>query len=207
MTELTTATLAAIMPRASPILWLDALNAAAARFEINSRLRMSAWLSQLADESGELTTLEENLHYSAERLMQVYPREFPDMGVAMSYAGQPEKIANRVYSGLFGNGNEQSGDGYRFRGRGPIQITFQANYRACAEALADTTILEQPDRLMLAAPGAMSAAWFFKSHGCIPLADAGNVDAVSRRINGPGMAGRATREKYFYRALKALQGA
>lgn len=204
MSELTSLSLAVIMPRAST-LWVDPLNYAAQRFALDPKLRFAAWLAQLAAESGELTELEENLHYSGIRLMQVYPREFPDLGIAEAYAAKgPEAIANRVYSGLGGNGNEQTGDGYLFRGRGPLQLTFRNNYRDCSAGLQDASILSDPDRLLNQTPGALSAAWFFREHGCVPFADAGNIDSISRRINGPAEEGRLVREKYYQRALKAL---
>ncbi len=204
MNPLDAVQLAQIMPRASAAIWLDALNSAAERFQINNRNRMAAWLAQIAAESGELTDLEENLNYSAARLMQVFPREFPDLGTASAYEGSPLRIASRVYSGLYGNGDEQSCDGYTFRGRGPIQITFKDNYRDAGQGISDPLLLGSPDRMLLPGVGAACAGWFFQTRGCLSLADAANIDAISRKVNGNSVEARVQRELYFQRAMRAL---
>lgn len=199
---LTSDILTRIMPHA-PNTWVQPLDDAMTRFLICTKQRAAAFLAQIATESGELQHLEENMNYTAARLMQVFPREFPDLGTANRYAGQPHAIADRVYSGLFGNGDEQSGDGWRYRGRGPMQITFKANYQACSEGINDNLIMSCPDRLMTPGPGSLSAAWFFANRGCNQLADAGNIDAVTHRVTG-SMEEADVRRKYYEKALAVL---
>lgn len=194
--------LANLMPRASAV-WAPALDSAMQKYLINTKLRAAAFLAQIAVESGELQHLEESFVYTPERLLKVFPREFPDLGTANRYAGQPHAIADRVYSGLYGNGDEQSGDGWTYRGRGPLQITFKANYQACAKGLNDTLVFTCPDRLQTPVPGALSAAWFFVEHGCLLFADAGNIDAVTHRVTG-SMEEADVRRKYYKTALMVL---
>lgn len=182
--------------------WTDALNSAMARFGITTALREAAFLAQVAEESQELNRLEENLSYSAARLVEVFPREF-DAATAAQYAHKPEAIANRVYANKYGNGDESTGDGWRYRGRGPIQVTFADNYRDFGRAVGQPSVLLAPDQLLSPAMGALAAAWLFHMRGCNELADASNIDAVSRRIN-PGGAGLVARQHYFELAKGAL---
>jgi len=140
-------------------LWLIPLNNAARRFAVSTSARMEHFLPQLAYESARFARLEENLNYSAEGLLVVFPRYFPVPDLAKAYARQPEKIANRVYAGRMGNGDELSGQGYLFRGRGLIQLTGRDNYRRCGKELG-LPLMEHPELLLVPVNAALSAAWF-----------------------------------------------
>jgi putative chitinase len=191
MPELTANQLAKMMPGCSdPETWSAALNAAMAKFEINSCERMAAFLAQVAHESGQLSRLSENLNYSAKRLTQVWPNRFPTLEKAQQYEKNPEKLANYVYAKRLGNGDEASGDGWRFRGRGLIQLTGRGNYRAAAQGIG-LPLEQQPDLLVQPEAAALSAAWFWKSHGLNELSDDNNEDndtqdfcTITKRING-----------------------
>lgn len=195
--------LAAILPRSSPD-WLGPLNEATARFRIDTPSRVAMFLAQVAVESAELTHVQENLDYSADRLMKVWPHRFGSKEVASRYAHVPEFLANFIYANRGGNGDSISGDGWRYRGRGPIQVTFADNYRAFAKAIGNPGIVLSPDLLLTKPVGALSAAWFFSSHGCLELADAGDVAGTTERINGPAKEGLARREEYFKTATGVL---
>jgi len=184
----------------------DPLAAACARFEINTPARIASFVSQCSHESTQFIHLEEDLFYSTpERIRQMWPREVASLGDAATLVRKPQALANRVYAGRNGNGNEASGDGWTFRGRGLIQTTGRANYAALNGKLdQDNDFVSVPD--MLAQPdwACLSAAFFFVSHGCLPLADASNTDAVTRAINGPGMEGADDRRLLFQEALRAF---
>ena len=132
--------------------------------------RVAAFLAQIAHESQELNRLVENLNYSAAALMSTWPKRFPTLADAEPYARQPERIANRAYANRLGNGAEQSGDGWRYRGRGIIQVTGRGNYHEIGAALA-LPLDVQPELLEQPANAALSASWFWKSHLLNPLAD------------------------------------
>jgi len=210
--ELTEQQLTLIMPGCTdPATWTAALNPAMARFEITSPERMAAFLAQIAHESGQLTRLSENLNYSAKRLMQVWPNRFPTMEKALQYERNPEKLANCVYAKRLSNGDETSGDGWRYRGRGLIQLTGRGNYRAASQGIG-LPLEEQPDLLLQPDPAALSAAWFWKSHGLNELADDRNEDndtedfkTITRRING-GTVGLKERTAFWERAKGVLAG-
>ena len=168
--------------------WLDALNDAADRFAIETRLRLVHWLATLIHESAEFTRLEENLNYSAMRLLDLFPlTDSRPWGFtpqeAATYAKHPERIANRIYADRMGNGNEASGEGWRFRGRGAIQLTGRYNYTKASEAV-EVDLIDDPDALLDPVTGALVAAWFWQSHGCNELADRDDTNAIRRRING-----------------------
>lgn len=194
--------LLAIMPKSS-LLWVPHLNAAMDRWVINSPMRAAMFLAHVAVESAELTRLEESLIYSSQRLMVVWPHKFPTLEIANKYAGKIHDLADFVYAGVNGNGDEISGDGYRYRGRGPIQITGADNYREFGKASGDSTLLLCPDRLLTKAGGASSAGWFFSSRHCNELADQAKVEEVTRKING-GLNGLAERQKYYEKARSVL---
>jgi putative chitinase len=209
MPELTQDQFVAVLPRADPARWLVQLNAAMAEWDINTPQRMAAFLAQIAHESGGLTRLQENLNYSAKRLCEVWPKRFPSLGMAQAYANNPEKLANRVYAGRLGNGDEQSGDGWRYRGRGLIQVTGRSNYKSCADALA-SDVIATPDLLLQPGPAARSAAWFWGSRGLNELADSqpGDDDEqdfvrISIIING-GRAGLKDRLDHWEHAREVL---
>jgi len=212
MPELTSEQLAAIMPACpDPNGWTAVLNAAMTQFDITTTPRMAAFLAQLANESGQLKRLVENLNYSAQRLMAVWPTRFPTLDKAKLYERNPEKLANYVYAKRLGNGDETSGDGWRYRGRGVIQLTGRGNYLAAAQAIGQP-LVEQPELLEQPGPAALSAAWFWKSHGLNELADDQNDDndledfkTITKRING-GTVGLQDRLAFWDKAKTVLVG-
>jgi predicted chitinase len=131
---------------------VDALDAAMGRFEIDTPLRMAAFVAQLAHESGQLQRWTKNLSYRWERLRVVFPRYFRTDAEAQAFDRQPERIANRVYADRMGNGPEASGDGWRYRGRGPIQLTGRDNYRACGAAIG-ADLIGEPNVVATPGPG------------------------------------------------------
>lgn len=194
----------ALMPRADTKRWTGPLGAAMSHFGLSAPRRAAMFLAQVAHESAELTRVVENLNYSAERLRQVWPSRFRPELVA-AYARRPEAIANRVYADRMGNGPQSSCDGWRFRGRGPIQITGRDAYRRAGEALL-LPLEFQPD-MVADDPnvGALVAAWVFAEwKGCIRWADAGDLGACTLAING-GMNGINERGRY-YRAARRIYG-
>ena len=198
-----------IVPGADTQMWLGPLNDAFAEWEIDTPQRMAAFLAQIAHESRNLQNLEENLRYSAKRLREVWPKRFPDAATAEAYAGNPEKLANRVYAGRMGNGDEASGDGWKYRGRGLIQLTGRSNYAACKAAL-DLDVIRTPDLLLEPAGAARSAAWFWSSRGLNQLADhePGDDDEqdftrITTIING-GKLGLSARLDIWERARETL---
>lgn len=162
--------------------WIDVLNSAMAHSEIVTPARQAAFLAQIGHESSGLTCLAENLNYSAPALHRVFHKYFSDDELEQ-FAGRPEKIGNRVYANRFGNGNEASGDGFKYRGRGLIQITFKDNYRECGNALG-IDLVTYPALLMQSKNAALSAAWYWWAHGCNQMADAGDVKGITLAING-----------------------
>jgi putative chitinase len=189
--------------------WVAPLNDAMARFEINDARRAAAFLAQIAHESNELRSLTENLNYSVAGLMNTWPKRFPTVAVAEQYARNPEKTANFVYALRLGNGDADSEDGWRYRGRGLIQLTGRGNYRTAGTALG-LTLEDNPDQLAQPEAAALSAAWFWKSHGLNELADDSNpangdedFETISIKING-GRAGLDSRKAYWAKAKSAL---
>ncbi|MGG5288855.1 glycoside hydrolase family 19 protein [Pseudomonas shirazensis] len=197
-----------VLPKARPVagIFLPALNRAAARWKVDSRLRLAAFLAQIGHESGQLRVLVENLNYSAEALVRTWPSRFTAQ-TAPAYARQPEKIANRVYGGRMGNGPESSGDGWRYRGRALIQLTGRDNYRAAGAALG-LPLEDQPELLEQADHAAQSAAWWWAKHGLNELADAGRIQDIGSIINTgkPGRVphGAAERKALYDIAVRVL---
>ena len=154
-----------ILPRARPIagIFVPALNRAMARWKIDSRVRQAAFLAQVGHESGQLRNLVENLNYSADALTRVWPLRFSAQ-TASAYARQPEKIANKVYGGRMGNGPDASGDGWRYRGRGLLQITGRSNYREAGQGLG-LPLEDDPGLLEQAEHAAQSAGWWWAKRG------------------------------------------
>lgn len=191
-----------------PHLWTAAIGAACSRFEITPPARLAAWLAQCAHESNEFKSLTENLIYStAERIKQTWPTRFPTVASALPYVRQPEKLANKVYASRLGNGDEASGDGFRYRGRGLIQLTGRANYRQAGVAL-QLALEEKPYLVGEPDVAALTAAQFWDMKGLNPLADTGTLDdfdTISVRING-GTHGLSARRMYWARAKAALRG-
>jgi putative chitinase len=192
-----------ILPNAGPVagVFVSALNDAMARFKIEGRLRAAAFLAQVGHESGQLRTLVENLNYSAEGLIRTWPKRF-NLMTATSCARKPEQIANIVYASRLGNGPAVTGDGWRYRGRGLIQVTGWVNYQACGSAL-NLDLLTNPELLEQPVYASLSAAWFWSSNGLSELADAGRFEAITRKVNG-GLNGQTDRLAIYERALKVL---
>ena len=169
----------------------------AAKFGITNVLRLAHFLSQCGHESGGFKAVNENLNYSADGLKKIFPKYFPG-NISESYARNPEKIASKVYGGRMGNGDEASKEGWKFRGRGYIQLTGKANYTAF-DKLVEEDILANPDLVATKYPLA-SAAFFFQSNGlwsiCDKGADDATVTAVTKRVNG-GTIGLPDRLKHF----------
>lgn len=197
--------LTAIMPLAGDRAgaFLDPLNLAMEEFGIDTPARQSAFLAQAAHESTQLRDLRENLNYSADRLIEIFRRRFT-LADAAAYARQPERIANRVYAQRLGNGDEASGDGWRFRGRGIFQVTGRANYAECSRALCnDEILIERPELLELPDGACRSAGWFWQSRELNQYADTGDFRTLTLRING-GLNGYAERAEFYMRAKEAL---
>lgn len=161
--------------------WHPHLLAAAGRFGISTRRRAAHWLAQVGHESLSLARVEENLSYSRERLLQVFGYEVTP-AQAPRFVHNPQALANYVYANQNGNGNEASGDGYLFRGRGPMQHTGRGNYRAMGK-LIGLPLEEQPGLLIELEAGALAAAAFWQDKGCNQLSDTGDVLGIGRKIN------------------------
>jgi putative chitinase len=170
----------------------------AAKFQINTPLRLAHFLAQCGHESGGFRVTQENLNYSAKGLMGIFKKYFPTQQLAEAYQRQPQKIANKVYANRMANGPETSGDGFKFRGRGYIQLTGKDNYTQFGKAINED-IASNPD-LVSGKYALLSAAWFWSKNGLNKLADGGSTDAVvtsiTRRVNG-GTIGLADRIKHF----------
>jgi putative chitinase len=166
------------------------------KFGINTPLRVTHFLAQCWHESGALSAVEENMNYSAKRLLVVFPKYF-DVTRAQRYAGKPQMIANRVYANRMGNGNEDSGDGWRFRGRGIIGTTGRANYKEYADSEFCVGDLMSHPEWLAQSPGAYKSAMFFWwKNNCNKWADADDVDGLTKRING-GFNGLSDRKRYL----------
>lgn len=170
----------------------------AAKFDINTPLRLAHFLAQCGHESGGFRATQENLNYSAKGLNGIFKKYFPTEAAAAAYARNPQKIANKVYANRMDNGSEASGDGYKFRGRGYIQLTGRANYTLFGKAIGED-IANNPD-VVSGKYALLSAAWFWSKNGLNKLADGGATDSVvtsiTKRVNG-GTIGLADRIKHF----------
>mgnify|MGYP003347158782 FL=1 len=196
-----------LFPRAQdPAGWADAMNNVFPTYDINTPERVAAFIAQCGHESGGWTVFEENLFYSAQGLMKVFPKYFPTADLANAYAKQPEKIANRIYGGRMGNGPEATGDGYKYRGRGPIQLTGKDNYRAFAKEMFDDweNLFENPDWVTADRDFAlMSAIWFWNKNKLNVQADNGDIKLMTKKING-GYIGLEDRIKHYNEAMHLL---
>ncbi len=180
------------------------LDAAMTAFTINTSKRAAAFLAQAAHESIGFTRLQENLSYSTpERLMEVFKGRFTGLADAAQYLRQPEKLANRVYANRLGNGDTSSGDGWRFRGRGLFQLTGRANYMAAGDGLG-TDYKANPDLVAEPPDAAFTAAWYWAVGNLNAMADVGQIDVITRRINGPAMLGADERRALYQRFLQVL---
>jgi putative chitinase len=180
--------------------WLEPLNETFEKYDISTPQRQSAFIGQCAHESGNFRTLQENLNYSAEGLMKTWPSRFPTKEVADQYARQPAKIAGKVYNGRLGNTSEEEAS--NFLGRGLIQLTGKENYEHCGSSL-DVDLVGNPDWLLDPKYAALSAGWFWNKKGLNALADSGDIDTMTKRING-GFNGKEDREAKIAKALSVL---
>ena len=191
--------LAACMPRCpDPGSWARAFDDAIEYHDIR-KADIPMLLAQVGHESADLTRLEENLSYSAKRLMQVWPSRFKSRGLAERYARNPTDLANLVYANRMGNGPPASGDGWRYRGRGPIQLTGRDNYQRFSDAINDREPLLHPDSLTEPEMGALAACWFYARH----VPDWADILTSTRRVNG-GTHGLDDRRERYARCVKVF---
>lgn len=192
----------------------EPLERAFAAFHIDNADRRAAFIAEAGYESAMFTRLEEGLSYrDPERIARIFRTAFDldrdraidaeEIEFARGYVREPKKLANRVYANRLGNGDEDSGDGWLYRGRGLFQLTGRANYMAAGEAL-HRPYKERPELVAEPLDAAMTAAWYWHTKGLNALADARNIDAITRAVNGPAMLGAAERRVYFDEALEAF---
>ena len=189
-----------------PQVWADAMANVFPVYEINTPQRIAAFLAQCGHESGGWVVFEENLNYSAQGLRKIFGKYFPNDELALAYQRQPEKIANRIYANRMGNGPEESGDGFKYRGRGPIQLTGKSNYTAFAKDMFDDweNVVENPDWVTYDKDFAlMSAIWFWNKNKLNHEADIGDIKTMTRKING-GYIGLEDRIKHYNECIHEL---
>jgi putative chitinase len=182
--------------------WFEALCEILPDYDIDTVPRVAAFLAQTAHESGGYRAIKENLNYKAESLCKVWPRYFPDMATAKAYEKQQERIANRAYANRMGNGDEASGDGWKFCGRGLIQLTGKSNYSRYAESL-EISLDEASEHLTTFEGCVQSAAWFWEANNLNQWADNGDIKKMTKIING-GDLGLADRIKHYEHACHVL---
>jgi putative chitinase len=202
-----------------PDKWLQPIIETCVEFEINTPQRVAAFLAQTSHESGGYTMLTENLNYRAATLAACWPNRFAEMGpnkkpkrdakgaliptkVALSIEKKPELIANMVYSSRMGNGPPQSGEGWKFRGRGAKQLTGKDNYKRCGDALG-VDLVANPDLLLEPLYAARSAGWFWKTNNLSPFADSGDIKGMTKKING-GYIGLEARQALYNKIMAAM---
>lgn len=199
--------------------WIEAIKETCARFEIDTDSRVAAFLAQCAHESGGFTMLVENLNYSADTMAAVWPNRFAEKGAdgkyvldkgkkkpnkfALALHRKPEAIANVVYANRMGNGPTESGEGWMYRGRGLKQLTGKDNVTRCGKALG-VDLVNNPDLLTTPKYAALSAGWFWKANNLNPFADAGDLEGMTKKING-GLIGYADRKARYDRTLAAIR--
>jgi putative chitinase len=182
--------------------WVDALNETFQRFNILTPNQQASFIGQCGHECGNFKTLEENLNYKAETLMKLWKTRFPTIEIANEYARNPKKIANKVYANRMGNRDESSGDGYRFRGRGCIQLTGHANYFHAGQACGEDFVMN-PDFVATPKYAAMTAGWFWSTHKLNQYADSRDFVMMTKKING-GIIGLDDRIKHINHALDII---
>ena len=182
--------------------WLEPLKETFEKYNIDTAKRQAAFIGQCMHESGGFKLLEENLNYSAKALMNTWPSRFPTEEMANQYARNPEKIANKVYGGRMGNGTEETGEGWKYRGRGIKQLTGKENYQRCSEALG-VDLVSDPDKLLDPKYAALSAGWFWNKHNLNDLADKSDIETMTKRING-GLLGLDARKVAIAKAESIL---
>lgn len=204
--NLTESSLAKMLPRNKNIAdLLEAFNAVFPKYEINTVNRVAGFLAQCGHESVDFTVLKENLNYSADGLNKIFPKYFKNAGRDSSgYARNPEKIANVVYANRMGNGDTASGEGWKFRGRGAIQLTGKDNYSRFAKAIEKT--LDETVEYTETLQGAIeSACWFWKANGLNSVCDSNDVVHMTKKING-GTIGLEDRKKHYEHNKAILSG-
>lgn len=182
--------------------WYDALEQLLDDYEINTPQRVAAFVAQCAHESGNFVFIKENLNYKAASLMKTFAKYFPTADIAAQYANKPERIANRVYANRMGNGDEASGDGYRYCGRGLIQLTGKDNYTFFAGSM-DIPVEEAAEYLATFEGAAQSACWFWETNNLNRYADSGDIKGLTRAING-GYIGLEDRISHYEHALHVM---
>ena len=196
-----------LFPRAQdPQGWVESMNNVFPVYDINTPQRVAAFLAQCGHESGGWTVFEENLNYSAKGLNSVFKKYFPTLESALPYERKPQMIANKVYANRMGNGPESSGDGWKYRGRGPIQLTGKNNYRAFAKEMFDDweNLFENPDWVCADRDFAlMSAIWFWNKNNLNVQADSGDIKLMTKKING-GYNGLSDRINHYNEAMRLL---
>jgi putative chitinase len=204
--ELTKEQLKQLLPK-NPYIdhWYDALSILLPDYEINTPQRIAAFIAQCSHESGGFTALKENLNYKPATLRKLFGKYFPTDALAEEYCAKPNKqevIANRIYASRMGNGDESSGDGYKYCGRGLIQLTGKSNYVAFADSLQISP--EEASQYLATFEGAaQSACWFWESNNLNQWADKGDIVTLTKRING-GTIGLEDRIKHYEHALHVL---
>jgi len=182
--------------------WLKPLNDTFEKYQINTPTRQAAFIGQCSHESSNFKVLEENLNYSAKGLMATWPSRFPTLEEATKYERNPEKIANKVYGGRADLGNIEDGDGWKFHGRGVIQLTGRSNYTNCGEALGQS-FSNEPSTLLEPQWACMSAGWFWNKKGLNAIADNEDWTTITKRING-GTIGLQDRIEKIHKAMDIL---
>ena len=180
--------------------WLEPLQNTFDKYDISTPERQAAFIGQCQHESNNFRVLEENLHYSADGLMRVWPSRFPDRNMAEQYANNPEKIANKVYAGRMGNTDYE--DGWKYHGRGLIQLTGKDNYAFCGSSIKQD-LLTHPELLIQPEWAVMSAGWFWNKKGLSALADDEQWETMTKRING-GLVGLDDRINKIHKAMDIL---
>jgi len=189
-----------------PQVWAAAINEILPDYDINTPKRVAAFLAQCGHESAGFTTLTENLNYGAAGLRGIFGKYFKDDATAKAFERKPEKIANKVYASRMGNGDEASGEGWKYRGRGPIQLTGKDNYTKFANDMFEDpeTVMDNPDVVALDKETALtSAVWFWNKNKLNALADVGDIKTMTKKING-GYIGLEDRIKHYNHALHVL---
>ena len=201
--ELTKQQLKELLPK-NPYIdqWHHALSQLLPDYEINTPKRIAAFIAQCAHESGNFIFLSENLNYKAESLVKIFSKYFKDIETAKQYEKQPAKIANKIYADRMGNGNEASGDGFKYRGRGLIQLTGKTNYTWFAASL-EITPEEAAEYTQTFEGAAQSACWFWETNKLNQWADKGDIEKMTKIING-GTIGLEDRTKHYAHALHVL---
>jgi putative chitinase len=196
--------IAAGIPPTQARIFAEPIARAFERFAIDSRPRRAAFVAQAAHESANFTRLEESLFYrTPERIRAMWPNRVPSLAEAAKLCRNPRALANRVYANRLGNGDEASGEGWKYRGRGLFQLTGRANYMAAGDALGQP-YKAQPEMVAQPEHAALTAGWYWSASGLNELADGAQIDAITRRINGPAMVAADERRSLFDEALRAF---